>query len=91
MIKAQGIHVKLVEFSDWQAPNVAVQNGDIDANFFSKVSFYAMHSQTNYDLHAFATGSGSHVGLYSKKYKSLDATQKHVWSSPMTLSIRRVL
>ena len=35
-MKAQGIQVKLVEFSDWHAPNVAVQNGDIDANFFSK-------------------------------------------------------
>lgn len=41
-VKKQGIQVKLVEFSDWHAPNVAVQNGDIDANFFSKVSFYVM-------------------------------------------------
>lgn len=41
-VKKQGIQVKLVEFSDWHAPNVAVQNGDIDANFFNKVSFYAM-------------------------------------------------
>lgn len=38
-VEKDGIHVKLVEFSDWQAPNVAVQNGDIDANFFSKACF----------------------------------------------------
>lgn len=38
-VEKDGIHVKLVEFSDWQAPNVAVQNRDIDANFFSKASF----------------------------------------------------
>ncbi|MFI7930810.1 MetQ/NlpA family ABC transporter substrate-binding protein, partial [Acinetobacter baumannii] len=35
-VEKQGVHVKLVEFSDWRAPNVAVQNGDIDANFFQQ-------------------------------------------------------
>ena len=73
-IEKDGIHVKLVEFSDWQAPNVAVQNGDIDANFFQQSVFLKNAiKQTNYDLHAFGIGSGSHVGLYSKQYKSLDA------------------
>ena len=72
-VKAQGIDVELIEFSDWQAPNVAVQNGDIDANFFQQSVFLANAvRETGYDLHAFAKGSGSHVGLYSKKYTSLD-------------------
>ena len=72
-VKKQGIQVKLVEFSDWHAPNVAVQNGDIDANFFQQSVFLRNAiRETQYDLHAFATGTGSHVGLYSKKYKSLD-------------------
>lgn len=71
-LQQQGIHVQLIEFSDWQAPNVAVQNGDIDANFFQQSVFLANAvKQTGYDLHAFAAGSGSHVGLYSKQYKSL--------------------
>lgn len=73
-VEKDGIHVKLVEFSDWQAPNVAVQNGDIDANFFQQSVFLKNAiQQTRYDLHAFGIGSGSHVGLYSKQYKSLDA------------------
>ena len=73
-VEKNGIHVKLVEFSDWQAPNVAVQNRDIDANFFQQSVFLKNAiKQTNYDLHAFGIGSGSHVGLYSKQYKSLDA------------------
>ena len=73
-VKKQGIQIKLVEFSDWHAPNVAVQNGDIDANFFQQSVFLRNAiRETNYDLHAFATGTGSHVGLYSKKYKSLDS------------------
>lgn len=71
-LKTEGIHLELVEFSDWQAPNVAVQNGDLDANFFQQSVFLANAvRETGYNLHAFAKGSGSHVGLYSKKYKSL--------------------
>lgn len=77
-VEKDGIHVKLVEFSDWQAPNVAVQNRDIDANFFQQSVFLKNAiQQTNYDLHAFGIGSGSHVGLYSKQYKSLDALPQH--------------
>lgn len=69
-----GIEVKLVEFSDWHAPNVSVQNGDIDANFFQQTFFLNNAiKESGYDLHPFAIGSGSHVGLYSKKYRSLDA------------------
>lgn len=71
-VKAQGIHLELVEFSDWHAPNVAVQNGDLDANFFQQSVFLANAvRETGYNLHSFAKGSGSHVGLYSKKYQSL--------------------
>jgi D-methionine transport system substrate-binding protein len=71
-VQKQGIQVKLVEFSDWHAPNVAVQNGDIDANFYQQSVFLRNAiRETQYDLHAFATGTGSHVGLYSKKYQSL--------------------
>ncbi len=41
--------------------------------FSNKVSFYVMRFKKQIMiLHAFATGTGSHVGLYSKKYKSLD-------------------
>ncbi len=90
-LKTQGIHLELVEFSDWQAPNVAVQNGDLDANFFQQSVFLANAvRETGYDLHAFAKGSGSHVGLYSKKYKSLsdipDRAKVVVPSDPVNLA-----
>ena len=32
--KKQGLDVELVEFTDWAAPNVSVENGDIDVNLF---------------------------------------------------------
>jgi D-methionine transport system substrate-binding protein len=90
-VKAKGIHVELIEFSDWQAPNVAVQNGDIDANFFQQSVFLANAiRETGYDLIPFAKGSGSHVGLYSKKYKSLNDIPTHakvvIPSDPVNLS-----
>lgn len=90
-VKAKGINLEIIEFSDWQAPNVAVQNGDIDANFFQQSVFLANAvRETGYDLHAFGKGSGSHVGLYSKKYKTLkdlpDNAKVVVPSDPVNLS-----
>ena len=37
--KQQGINVKLVEFSDWNTPNITLSHGDIDANFFQHQPF----------------------------------------------------
>ncbi|MHA3080091.1 MetQ/NlpA family ABC transporter substrate-binding protein [Acinetobacter sp. ANC 5502] len=95
-VEKQGIHVKLVEFSDWQAPNIAVQNGDIDANFFQQ-SVYLKNAirQTHFNLHAFAVGTGSHVGLYSKKYHSLIELPEHarivIPSDPVNLARALIL
>lgn len=95
-VEKQGIHVKLVEFSDWQAPNIAVQNGDIDANFFQQ-SVYLKNAirQTHFNLHAFAVGTGSHVGLYSKKYHSLAELPEHarivIPSDPVNLARALIL
>ncbi|MFT4020827.1 MAG: MetQ/NlpA family ABC transporter substrate-binding protein [Acinetobacter sp.] len=72
--KAQGINVKLVEFSDWNTPNVTLNHGDIDANFFQHQPFLDNAiKEGGYKLKAFGVGAASHVGLYSKKYASLDA------------------
>ncbi|WP_336147272.1 MetQ/NlpA family ABC transporter substrate-binding protein [Acinetobacter soli] len=69
----KGIHVKLVEFSDWNTPNITLNNGDIDANFFQHQPFLSNAiKEGGYKLKAFGVGAASHVGLYSKKYKSLD-------------------
>ncbi|AOA57941.1 MetQ/NlpA family ABC transporter substrate-binding protein [Acinetobacter larvae] len=70
--KKQGLNVELIEFSDWNTPNIALNNGDIDANFFQHQPFLNNAIQkSDYKLKPFAVGAASHVGLYSKKYKSL--------------------
>lgn len=69
--QAQGIDVKLVEFSDWNTPNITLNHGDIDVNFFQHQPFldYAKQ-QTDFKIKAFDKGAATHVGLYSKKYQS---------------------
>jgi len=37
--KEQGLDVKVVEFTDWVAPNAAVANGDIDVNYYQHIPF----------------------------------------------------
>lgn len=71
--KEQGINVRLVEFSDWNTPNITLNHGDIDANYFQHQPFLNNAlKETDFKLKALGIGSGTHVGLYSKKYKSLD-------------------
>ncbi|MCO8068606.1 MetQ/NlpA family ABC transporter substrate-binding protein [Acinetobacter schindleri] len=71
--KQQGINVKLVEFSDWNTPNITLNHGDIDANFFQHQPFLDnAKKETDFKIKAFAKGAATHVGLYSKKINSLD-------------------
>ena len=42
--RAQGLEVKLVEFTDWTLPNEAVNNADIDLNFFQHRAW--LHART---------------------------------------------
>lgn len=69
--KAQGLDVKLVEFSDWNTPNITLNHGDIDANFFQHQPFLDnAKKETDFKIKAFDKGASTHVGLYSKKYQS---------------------
>ncbi|WP_168396974.1 MetQ/NlpA family ABC transporter substrate-binding protein [Acinetobacter indicus] len=71
--KQQGLQVRLVEFSDWNTPNITLNHGDIDANFFQHQPFLNnAKKETDFKIKAFDVGAATHVGLYSKKYKSFD-------------------
>ncbi|NHC03252.1 methionine transporter [Acinetobacter sp. 187] len=71
--KKQGIQVKLVEFSDWNTPNITLNHGDIDANYFQHQPFLSNAlKETGFKLKPLGKGVATHVGLYSKKYKTLD-------------------
>ena len=69
----QGLEVKLIEFSDWIAPNVSLNSGDIDVNYFQHIPFLEnAKAASGFDLVPYAPGVINNVGLYSKKYKSFD-------------------
>ncbi|WP_231936050.1 MULTISPECIES: MetQ/NlpA family ABC transporter substrate-binding protein [Burkholderia] len=71
--KAQGLDVKIIEFTDWNTPNAALANGDIDVNYFQHIPFLEnAKKQGGYDFVAIAPGTIMKIGLYSKKVKSFD-------------------
>lgn len=71
--KAEGLDVKVVEFSDWTTPNVALDAGDIDVNFFQHRPFMENAAkQKGYAFDIVGQGILSNIGLYSLKHKRLD-------------------
>lgn len=73
-LKAEGIDLKIIEFTDYVTPNEAVESGEIDANYFQHIP-YLESFNTERGFHLVNAG-GIHVepiALYSKKVKSLSA------------------
>lgn len=72
--RAQGLEVKLIEFTDWTLPNEAVNNGDIDLNFFQHQAFLNNAiKERGYRLELIGLGLLQNIGLYSNRIPSLDA------------------
>ncbi|MDR0487022.1 MAG: MetQ/NlpA family ABC transporter substrate-binding protein [Treponema sp.] len=70
-LAAQGVTLKVVEFTDYVQPNSAVISGDLDANFFQHVPYLETNAEWSSKL---VSAFGVHVepfGLYSQKYKSI--------------------
>ncbi len=71
--KEQGLDVKIIEFTDWNTPNAALANKDIDVNYFQHIPFLEnAKKQGGYNFVAIAPGTIMKIGLYSKKIKSFD-------------------
>ena len=68
-----GIKLKIVEYTDYVQPNTALNDGDLDANFYQTVTYLEnAEKQFGYDFEA---GEGIHLeplGVFSNKHKSLD-------------------
>ncbi|WP_164215661.1 MetQ/NlpA family ABC transporter substrate-binding protein [Virgibacillus sp. YIM 98842] len=71
--EAEGIEVEIVRFSDYVQPNLALAEGEIDANAFQTVSYFdAFIEEHNLDLVPIATTVIAPMGLYSEKHDSVD-------------------
>ena len=70
--KSQGLDVELVEFTDWTVPNEAVNNGDVDLNFFQHQAFLNnVIKERGYQLKFVGLGLLQNIGIYSERHKSL--------------------
>ncbi len=68
--KAKGIDIQAVEFTDWTTPNIALQSGDIDLNYYQHRPFLDNAiAARGYELTDIGTGILSNIGLYSLKHK----------------------
>jgi len=68
----EGLDIKIVEFSDYIQPNVALSNGEIDANSYQHQPFLdAQIADRGYKIESIAKTVIFPMAVYSKKFKSL--------------------
>jgi D-methionine transport system substrate-binding protein len=72
-LEEKGYKVEIVEFSDYIQPNIALDNGDIDANLFQHSIYSKNFSKENdMELTGLITVPTAPMGIYSNKYKSIE-------------------
>jgi D-methionine transport system substrate-binding protein len=69
--KAEGINVKIIDFTEYTQPNPALDAGELDLNQFQHIVYLADYNVAN-DKNLVPVGSTAiyPLGLYSKKYDS---------------------
>jgi D-methionine transport system substrate-binding protein len=71
-LKAQGINMTIIVTDDFNMPNRALANHEIDANFFQHIPFMEEQiKQSNYSIESIAKVELEPMGIYSKKIHSL--------------------
>ena len=73
ILAKEGIDLQIVEFNDYVQPNLALNDGELDANYFQHQP-YLDEFKSEHDVKLVSAG-GVHIepmGVYSKKVKSLD-------------------
>ena len=70
--KQQGLEVQVIEFTDWATPNVALDAGDIDLNYYQNSNYLANAVRDKgFKIRSVQAGILSYLGLYSLKHASL--------------------
>ncbi|MBP6137842.1 MAG: methionine ABC transporter substrate-binding protein, partial [Clostridia bacterium] len=44
-LKKEGVTLEIREFSDYKTPNIALSDGDIDANFFQHIPYFVTENR----------------------------------------------
>lgn len=70
--KKQGVDVQVIEFTDWATPNVALDAGDIDLNYYQNSNYLTNAVRDKgFKLVSVQPGILSYLGLYSLKHATL--------------------
>ncbi len=73
LLEDKGYKVEIKEFSDYIQPNIALNEGSLDANLFQHTIYLENFEQENdMDLTALIIVPTAPMGVYSEKYQSLD-------------------
>jgi D-methionine transport system substrate-binding protein len=91
LLEKKGYKVKVVEFSDYIQPNLALANGDLDANLFQhKIYMETFAKEHHLDLSEVIIVPTAPMGIYSKKFKSLneikDGSEMAIPNDPTNLA-----
>ncbi|WP_100401968.1 MetQ/NlpA family ABC transporter substrate-binding protein [Bacillus sp. FJAT-42315] len=77
LLKEKGYDLEIETFNDYVLPNKALDEGELDANYYQHIPFLELQKEEH--GYKFENASGIHIepiGVYSKKYKSLDELPK---------------
>lgn len=67
----KGITIETVEFTDWTTPNLALDSGDVDLNYFQHRPFLdSAIADRGFALTDIGTGVLANIGLYSLRHDS---------------------
>lgn len=73
LLKAKGYDLQIVEFTDYVTPNIAVDEGELDANFFQHVPYLTQFNKNkNTSLVKTVNVHLEPMGVYSKKITNLN-------------------
>ncbi|EDP69044.1 pheromone cOB1 precursor/lipoprotein, YaeC family [Carnobacterium sp. AT7] len=76
ILEEEGIKLDITTYNDYVIPNVALDEGEIDANYFQHIPFFdAAVEENGYD---FANAGSIHIeplAIFSQRYKSLDEVE----------------
>lgn len=72
-LEEKGVKLDIVEFTDYVTPNLALNDKEIDANFFQHIPYMESFAKDhNLDLVSVGTIHVEPLGLYSSKIDSID-------------------
>ncbi len=73
ILKDKGIELEIIEFTDYVKPNLALDDGEIDANFFQHVPYLeSFNEDRGLDLVSVGTVHVEPLGAYSEKFDNID-------------------